>query len=49
MPIHIACEGCGSRLKVGDGLAGRKVKCPKCGNIIPVVDTAVAPTLSATS
>src|SRR5947208_2266708 len=46
MPIHIACEGCGSRLKVGDGLAGRKVKCPKCGNII---DTAVAPAPRPTS
>jgi predicted Zn finger-like uncharacterized protein len=28
-----ACPGCGRKLRVPDGLAGRKVKCPGCGTI----------------
>jgi hypothetical protein len=36
MPIHVACDACGSRLKAPDQLAGRKVKCPKCGAMLAV-------------
>lgn len=43
MPIRIACESCASRLNVPDSLAGRKVKCPKCGKPILAVNTAVTP------
>jgi hypothetical protein len=41
MPIHTACESCGSRLKAPDALAGRKLKCPKCGVAVAVPTTAV--------
>jgi hypothetical protein len=29
MPIQVTCQ-CGQKLAVKDGLAGKKVKCPKC-------------------
>lgn len=35
MSISVTCQSCSSKLKAPDGLAGRTVKCPKCGN--PVV------------
>jgi predicted Zn finger-like uncharacterized protein len=38
MPILIACPSCGAKLRVSDKLAGKKIKCPKCGN--PVIVTA---------
>lgn len=41
MPIRVACESCASRLNVPDNLAGRKVKCPKCGKPVLVANTAV--------
>jgi hypothetical protein len=43
MPLRIACESCGSRLNVPDTLAGRRVKCPKCGGTVLAVNTAVTP------
>ncbi len=43
MPIPTTCEGCGTRLKVRDDLAGRKVKCARCGAVVAVADTAVTP------
>jgi hypothetical protein len=36
MAISIACSSCHKALKVKDELAGRKVKCPQCGNVIAV-------------
>ena len=36
MTIPIRCEPCDADLKVQDRLAGKKVKCPRCGGIIPV-------------
>src|SRR5262245_40228549 len=36
MPISLKCSECGSSLKIRDDLAGRKVKCPKCTNILRV-------------
>lgn len=41
MPITIAC-GCGRSLKVRDELAGRKVRCPGCSDVltVPAADSA---------
>jgi DNA-directed RNA polymerase subunit M/transcription elongation factor TFIIS len=36
MAIALSCPGCVQALKVKDELAGRKIKCPKCGTVIPV-------------
>ncbi|MFO7900583.1 MAG: DUF4234 domain-containing protein [Planctomycetota bacterium] len=33
MPIQLRCSGCGATLRVGDEVAGKKVKCPKCGEV----------------
>lgn len=41
MPISVKCPGCQAALRVPDGLAGKKVKCPKCQGIIAV--TAAPP------
>jgi hypothetical protein len=41
MPVSIACDACGSRLKVPDHLAGRKVKCPKCGAAVAAPETGI--------
>ena len=37
MPIEIQCP-CGKTLNVGDDLAGGRVKCPVCGEILAVPD-----------
>src|SRR5262249_52421865 len=37
MTIALSCPSCGQALKVKDELAGRKVKCPKCSNVIAVL------------
>ena len=34
--ISVQCPGCKSRLKVRQEMAGRKVKCPKCGTVVEV-------------
>jgi hypothetical protein len=36
MAIALSCPSCVQALKVKDELAGRKIKCPKCGGVIPV-------------
>lgn len=36
MPISLTCPKCGAALRVGDQLAGKQVKCPKCSAIVPV-------------
>jgi serine/threonine protein kinase len=36
MSITLVCPGCRSKLKAPDKLAGRKAKCPTCGQPIPV-------------
>lgn len=36
MPIAVSCPSCGGAIKVPDHLAGKKVKCPKCADIITV-------------
>lgn len=34
MPITVNCPNCGGAMRVPDNLAGKKVKCPKCANIM---------------
>jgi hypothetical protein len=36
MAISFSCPSCDSGLKLRDELAGRKVKCPRCGDVIAV-------------
>ncbi|MHB1157216.1 MAG: hypothetical protein ACYC26_10300 [Phycisphaerales bacterium] len=36
MPISVTCDKCGKTLKVGDALAGKRVKCPGCGATVTV-------------
>src|ERR1019366_2352617 len=38
MPIALSCPSCHADLKLRDDLVGRKVKCPKCREIIKVPD-----------
>jgi hypothetical protein len=52
MPLQVTCSSCATKLKVADNLAGRKVKCPKCGTVCPVpapaaVGAAAQPMLAA--
>jgi predicted Zn finger-like uncharacterized protein len=42
MTISVACPSCESGLKVKEELAGRKVKCPKCGSPIDVPEEEAA-------
>lgn len=41
--IEFACSKCGKTLKVGDDTAGRRGKCPQCGNtvLVPQSDTVL--------
>jgi hypothetical protein len=34
MPVVIACSACQGKMHVGEHLAGKAVKCPKCGNVV---------------
>jgi predicted Zn finger-like uncharacterized protein len=40
MPLTVACDSCATKLKIPDSLAGRKAKCPRCGNVIVAAATA---------
>jgi len=35
MPVRVVCSACSTQLNVRDEHAGRAVKCPKCGAVIP--------------
>ncbi|HEY1188126.1 MAG TPA: MJ0042-type zinc finger domain-containing protein [Gemmata sp.] len=35
MPIRLVCPSCSAALSIKDEYAGRAVKCPKCGGVIP--------------
>ncbi len=45
MPIHSVCTGCGQSLTVGDEHAGKRARCPSCGQIytVPLSSTTAAP------
>lgn len=36
MSIRVACSTCGKRMKVKDRLAGKKVRCPACGEVFRI-------------
>ena len=36
MPIRVKCGNCQKTLRVMDHLAGKKIKCPECQNVIVV-------------
>ena len=36
MPLKVTCEGCGSKLSVGEQMAGKRAKCPKCSHVIQI-------------
>lgn len=36
MPIPINCPGCQKLLRVPDEFSGKRIRCPKCGERIPV-------------
>ena len=36
MPIRVKCENCKKTLSVKDQLAGKKIKCPVCQNVVVV-------------
>ena len=41
MPISVQCSGCGQRLKANDGLAGRRLPCPKCRHEILIPERQI--------
>src|SRR4051812_16654510 len=41
--ISFSCISCQKKLAVKDELAGKKVKCPGCGNAVVVPQAAAAP------
>jgi|GEM_PF-3297000 len=43
MPIRLVCPSCSAALLVRDEFAGRAVKCPKCGGVIPAAQPVVPP------
>lgn len=36
MPSTMNCPGCHKPLRLRDGLAGRTIKCPRCGHVIAI-------------
>jgi phage FluMu protein Com len=38
MPLSLICASCDHQCNVADNLAGRKIKCPKCGAVLNVPD-----------
>ncbi len=36
MPISCECPSCGKRLKAPDSAAGKRAKCPQCGNPVTI-------------
>ena len=36
MPVPVTCSGCSTRFRVPDKAAGKRIKCPKCQNVISV-------------
>ena len=43
MPIAIACQHCDWKGKVDDALAGKKGKCPTCGELVPIPKKSAPP------
>ncbi len=47
MTIEFSCGGCQYPFRVSDSLAGKKGKCPKCGEISPIPMASVGSPISA--
>ena len=47
MSISIECDSCGAGFKVADNLAGKRGKCPKCGEVFTVRPVDAAPSSGA--
>lgn len=47
MAIEFSCDNCGKHLRAPDDAAGRKSRCPDCGNIATVPDAGPPPLPSA--
>jgi hypothetical protein len=47
MPIRVKCEKCKKTLSVKDHLAGKKIKCPVCQNVVAVPAAPAATTAPA--
>jgi hypothetical protein len=47
MPIAIACPHCDWKGRVPDNLAGRKGKCPTCGELVPIPKKGTPPPVPA--
>jgi phage FluMu protein Com len=45
MPFQVSCAHCGNRLNVKDEWEGKRIKCPRCGDMFP----AARPAQSATA
>jgi predicted Zn finger-like uncharacterized protein len=43
MPMRVECPACGATLNVGDSLAGKRVKCPKCQKAVTIPVANAAP------
>src|SRR5262249_43100932 len=43
MPAIVACSACQTKLRVADDMAGRRLKCPKCSQIITAPAAVSAP------
>lgn len=43
MPIEFRCSTCGKLLRVGDDSAGKKSRCPECGNIQDIPGAVSSP------
>src|SRR4051812_47492810 len=43
MSMSVACTDCGKQYAVGPAMAGRRVKCKKCGNVFRVPHAAPEP------
>jgi serine/threonine protein kinase len=39
--LSFECHGCKRRLKASAKLAGKKIKCPQCGTVVSIVETAI--------
>lgn len=50
MPIQVSCSACAGKYRVPDNVAGKKIRCPKCKEVIQVpaaADDAAKPTIPA--
>ncbi len=49
MPIEVHCTSCQRTFRVPDKVAGKKIKCPKCANILPVPGQAATSAIASSA